>query len=100
WLCRRTLVWTGFSSARSRSGRCQQEPLVALVGNIAVDLAVVTDSTHIRHEHARLTRNVRADVPGVGQREQGCISNLVDMRDPSVFRFWARFDGLEVMLPQ
>ena len=49
-----------------RPGAAHDETLVTLGSDIVADGAVASHAAGVRHEHARLARDVGAEVPGMG----------------------------------
>src|ERR1700712_2157015 len=60
------------------------ETLIALGGDVVADLAIDADAADIRHEDARLARDVGAHVPGIGLRIERAMRDFVDMGHPFV----------------
>src|ERR1700754_3128713 len=91
---------------RYRSGRCRswrsfrrrdRKPPIALGRDVVADLTIDADAADIGHENARLARNVRAHVPGIGLRIERLVRDLVDVLDPAVLRFPTRFDDIQIV---
>ena len=83
-----------------RGGRLvQRESVVAARGHL-VALAHVGRHPWVGHEHPRLSRDVRAEVPRVARREDGAVRDVVDVRDPVVFGLDRRFDDRPPVRPR
>ena len=90
------LAWQHFSTYRRRvrSSAFQQESPVIVCRDLVANLPVPVQPGDIRHEHARLARDVCAVVPGVGLRIERRVGDLVDVIDPAVLGAFIGFDLL------
>ena len=70
------------SAASAAVLRRQIEPAIPVRRDVVAGLAVRADAADIRHEHLRLAGNVDAHVPGVRQRVQRLVGDLVAVLRP------------------
>ena len=80
----------------------EDEALVPLGHDLVALATVLADSADVRHEDARLARDVGAQVPGVAgrRREHGAAGDLVHVGDPLVLRLDRSLDGTELVAVQ
>src|SRR5215469_4952214 len=69
--------------------------LVVVGSDLVALLTIGADATAVGQHTARLTLDVRAQIPGVGFCDQRRISDLIVMGHPSVLRLLCRFDDIE-----
>jgi len=64
----------------------EDEALIALRRDLRTSLAITADAlgTEIRQKRARFAWDVGAHPPGIAERQQRPIDDLVDMRDPII----------------
>src|SRR5262249_2820686 len=113
WTCfaspfaRSAISWAVASSnamrhflSRHDGDAVQHEADVALLGDIVRLLAVDADAADVRQEQPRLGRDVRAHVPGVGQRVERLVRLLLHVLRPLLGRVDGRLDRLDPALAQ
>src|SRR5262249_42257686 len=77
----------------------QIEPFIAVSGDLGT-LVEVGGKPNQGHEDARLTGDVRAQVPRVALRVEGVPGDLVDMAHPGLFSVHGRLDGYDLVVAQ
>ena len=80
--------------------RRQDEPLVAIGGDFIALLLVGGDAADIGHEDARLAGNIGAHVPGVRQRIERAVGDLVGVLDPGILGSLLGLDALQPIVAQ
>ena len=77
-----------------RRSTAEGEALVVPGGDIGADLPVVRHPARVRHEHARLAGNVRAEIPGVLRlRQHRGFGGRVHLAHPGLHRFIRGLDA-------
>ena len=64
----------------------EDEALVSVAGDLVAFLAVGAYSAGVGHEDSEFAGDVGAEVPGVGEDEEGGVGDLVDVGDPGLPR--------------
>src|ERR1700730_6770076 len=88
------------SRGLANPSRRQDEPLVALGGDFIALLLVGSDAADIGHEDPRLARNIGAHVPGVRQRIERAVGDLVGVLDPGILGSLLWLDALQAIVAQ
>src|SRR5262245_30287855 len=94
---RRTAVTSrirGGERSRARSD-AQDEPLVAIRRDLIASLPIGPDAADVRHEHAWLAGDIRPHVPGIRQRIQRSVADVVDVGYPRVLGVPGSLDAAE-----
>src|SRR5690349_12468886 len=88
-----TRVWLVYPPKTTESPlRRDSKALVPVGSHLVTLLTVGAHAANIRHEDARLARDIGSHVPRVRARVQRHIGDLVDVLDPRVLGFAAGLD--------
>lgn len=90
-VCDRSVIYL------TRGRQCKA--FVALTSDVVALLAIHDEPSEVRQQVARLVRDIGADVPRIGAREEGRVPHGFHMGDPLLLRLHRGLDLLDALAP-